>query len=89
MANSETPLKEIAMFGLKNAAVQIKVVNTKKQDADTNVAEESTLDPEQIAQIATEFAVKTIGAVGVAIAANRVLTTLCDVVVIAAKAKFK
>lgn len=77
------------MFGLKNAAVQIKMVNTKKQDADPQVAEESTLDPQEIAQIATEFAVKTIGAVGVAIAANRVLSTICDIAKIAAKAKFK
>lgn len=77
------------MFGLKNAAVQIKMVNTKKQDADPQVAEESTLDPQEIAQIATEFAVKAIGAVGVAIAANRVLTTICDIAVITAKAKLK
>lgn len=76
------------MFGFKNHAMQIKMVNTKKQDADPEVAEESTLDPQEIAQIATEFTVKTIGAIGVAIAANRVLGTICNVVEIAAKAKF-
>ena len=77
------------MFGLKNAAVQIKMVNTKKQDADPQVAEEIAVDPEKIAQIATEFAAKTIGAVGVVIAANRVLNTICDIAIIAAKAKLK
>jgi hypothetical protein len=77
------------MFGLKNAAVQIKMVNTKKQNDDPQVAEEPTLDPQEIAQIATEFAVKFVGAVGVTIAANRVLTTICDIAVIAAKAKIK
>jgi len=77
------------MFGLRNAAVQIKMVNTKKQDADPQVAEEPTLDPQEIAQIATEYTVKLVGAVGVAIAANRVLSTICDIAVIAAKAKLK
>lgn len=77
------------MFGLKNTAVQIKMVNTKKQDADPQVAEESSTDPKEIAEIATDFALKTIGAVGVVIAANRVLTTICDITIIAAKAKLK
>lgn len=77
------------MFGMKNTAVQIKMVNTKKPDADPQVAEESMLDPKEIAQIATDFTVKAIGAVGVAIAANRVLSTICNVIEIAAKAKIK
>lgn len=73
------------MFGFKKDAVQIKFVNTKTQDVDPQVAEEPSVTPQEVADIA----VKTIGAIGVAIAANRVLTTICDVALIAAKAKFK
>jgi hypothetical protein len=73
----------------KNHAFQVKVVNTKKQEAETAPAETLTVDPEQIAQIATEFTVKAIGAIGIAFAANRVLTTACEIAVVVAKAKFK
>lgn len=73
------------MFGMKKDAVQIKFVNTKTQNDNPQVAEEPIATPQEIA----DLAMKTIGAVGVAIAANRVLTTICDIAVIAAKAKFK
>lgn len=48
-----------------------------------------TVDPEKIAQIATEFTIKTIGAVGAVIAANKVMSTICEIAVVAAKAKLK
>lgn len=73
----------------KNHAFQVKVVNTKKQEADTPVVETLTVDPEQIAKIATEYTVKAIGAIGIVFAANRVLTTACEIAVVVAKAKFK
>jgi len=71
----------------KNRAFQVKLVKT--DEADTPIPEVETMDPEQIAQIATEFTIKTIGALGAVIAANRILSTACEIAVIAAKAKFK
>jgi len=74
----------------KNRAVQVSLVKTKK--ADDNVAETTqvaSVDPKEIAEIATEFTLKTIGAIGAVIAANKALSTACDIAVIAAKAKFK
>jgi hypothetical protein len=73
----------------KDKAFQVKIVNTKKQEAESPAVEAVTVDPEQIAQIATEFTVKAIGAVGIAFAANRVLKTACEIAVVVAKAKFK
>lgn len=70
----------------KNRSVQVKLV----KDADTaDHTEIKVVDPKEIAEIATEFTLKTIGAVGAVIAANKILTTICDVAVIAAKAKLK
>lgn len=73
----------------KNHAFQVKVVNTKKQENETPAVDTTMVDPEQIAQIATEYTVKAIGAIGIAIAANRVLSTICEIAVVAAKAKLK
>lgn len=72
----------------KDKAFQVKIVNTKKQEAAEPV-ETLTVDPEQIAQIATEYTVKAIGAIGIAFAANRLLSTACEIAVVVAKAKFK
>lgn len=63
----------------KNAAVQISLVNKKEQN-DTPDTEVNTVDPEAIAKIATEFAVKTIIVAGVSIAALVVLKTVCTIV---------
>jgi hypothetical protein len=74
----------------KNRAVQVSLVNTKKA-AESGVEETPVqlVDPEQIAQIATEYTVKTIGAIGAVIAANKLLSTICEIAVVAAKAKIK
>lgn len=72
----------------KNLGLQVKMVNTKKKDDNSKDAD-TFVDPEQISKIATDFTVRAIGAVGVVIAANKVLNTICDIAVIAAKAKFK
>jgi hypothetical protein len=72
----------------KNRSIQMKFV----KDADTNGAETTvvnTVDPAEIAKIATDYTVKTIGAIGAVVAANKVLSTICEVAVIAAKAKIK
>lgn len=74
----------------KKKAIQIKMVNAKdvKMD-DTEDAPVTPVDPEEIAKIISEYAVKTVAAVGAVIAANRVLTTICEVAIITAKAKIK
>lgn len=71
----------------KNRAVQVKFV--KDADNGAGTTEVKVVDPEQIAKIATEYTIKTIGAIGAVIAANRVLNTICEVAVVAAKAKIK
>jgi hypothetical protein len=89
MAYNETPtVKDQAMF--KKKAIQIKMVNAK--DVKMTDAEDipvKTVDPEEIAMIVTEYAVRTVTAIGVVIAANRVLSTICEVAIISAKAKIK
>lgn len=71
----------------KNRSMQVKFVKDAENDVDTT--ETISVDPEQIAKIATEYTVKAIGAVGAVIAANKALNTICEIAVIAAKAKFK
>jgi hypothetical protein len=74
----------------KNKAIQVQLVNTKKQEAEAPATVETlTVDPEQIAKIATEYTVKAIGAVGLAFAANRLLSTACEIAVVVVKAKCK
>lgn len=75
---------------LKNFTVQTKLVRTKKanQENTENPTEETT-DIIEIAQILAETTVKTVGAIAVILAANKVLSTVCDVAVITAKAKIK
>jgi hypothetical protein len=70
-----------------NRHIQMKFV---KDDATTPHATESNVvNPQQIADIATEYTMKTIGAIGVVVAGNRVLKTICEIAVVAAKAKIK
>lgn len=72
----------------KNRELRVRLANTKDETNDPTV-EIKTVDPEQIAQIATDYTVKTIGAIGAVIAANKVLSTVCEIAVVAAKAKLK
>lgn len=71
----------------KNRAIQVSLV--KKEGADIPTPEVETVSPQEIAEIATDFTIKAIGALGAVIAANRILSTACDIAVIAARAKFK
>lgn len=73
----------------KNKAVQVTLVNTKKQEAETPAVEVLTANPEEIAKIISDVAVKTIGAIGIVFAANRVLSTACEIAVVVTKAKLK
>lgn len=72
----------------KNRHMQVKFVkdgdNTFEDDTDLK-----TVDPAEIAQIAVESTIKIATVIGGVVAANRVLKTICEVAVIAAKAKIK
>ena len=74
---------------LKNRTVQMKFVKDKELENNTEVTDVVNVNPEEIAQITTEHAIKIVGAVGAVVAVNRVLNTICEIAVIAAKAKFK
>lgn len=74
----------------RNHAFQVKMVNTKKDvEPGTDPAPVTIVNPVQIAEIATDYTIKTIGAIGVVFAANKVLSTICEIAVVAAKAKIK
>lgn len=74
----------------KNRAVQVSLVNTKKAaESSVETAPVESVDFAEIAKIATDYTVKTIGAIGAVIAVNKVLSTACDIAVIAAKATIK
>lgn len=70
-------------------ALQVSVVNKKDAVTGSDAPPAEPVDYVKIAEIATEFTVKTVGAVGAVIAANRLLTTICNVAEIAVKAKLK
>lgn len=72
----------------KNRALQMTLVNIDK-NAPAPAADIVAVDPELIAKIATEFATKTITTIGIAFAANRVLKTVCEIAVVAAKTQLK
>lgn len=74
----------------KNRAVQVSLVNTKNAaESRVETTPVESVDFAEIAKIATDYTVKTIGAIGAVIAANKVLSTACDIAVIAAKATIK
>lgn len=70
-------------------ALQVSVVNKKDAANGSDATPAEPVDYAKIAEIATEFTVKTVTAVGAVIAANKLLTTVCDIAKIAAQAKLK
>jgi hypothetical protein len=77
------------MFGLKNKAFQIQMVDPKTDEPNGPTTNVYNIDPAEAAKVATDVVVKTVGAIGAVIAGHKVLTTICDIAVIAAKAKLK
>lgn len=73
----------------KNRSIQMKIVKDKDAENGIDAPDVMVVDPEEIAEIATEYTIKTITVVGAAIAANRVLKTICEIAVVAAQAKLK
>lgn len=55
---------------------------------DVPTPEANTPNAAEITQIATDAAVKVVGAVGVVAVGYRIISTVCDIAIIAAKAKF-
>lgn len=75
---------------LKNFTVQTRLVRTRKANAENpEGTPEETTDIVEIAQIIAETTVKTVGAIAVIIAANKVLSAACDIAVHTAKVKIK
>lgn len=72
----------------KNKVVTI-ALDEKQKPADVQTTEVVSTNPEEIAQIITESAVKILGVAGAVIAGHKILSTVCDIAVIAAKAKLK
>lgn len=72
----------------KNRAIQVSLVK-KEESNNTPTPEVETVSPQEIAEIATDFAIKTIGAIGAVVAANRILNATCEIAVVIAKSKFK
>lgn len=70
---------------MKNKVVTIGI---EQKNLDTPPIEARTTDPQEIAQIATDAAVKVVGAVGVVAVGYKLVSTVCEIAKIAAKAKF-
>jgi hypothetical protein len=70
---------------MKNKVVTIGI---EQKNLDTPSIEATPTDPQEIAQIATDAAVKVVGAVGVVAVGYKIVSTVCDIAKIAAKAKF-
>lgn len=72
----------------KNKAFQIKMVDDKSGNPGpvTNVY---NVDAEEISKIITESTVKIVGSIGAVIAGHKLLSTICEIAVVATKAKLK
>lgn len=71
----------------KNWTVQTRFVKNKHIDPED--IEFNLVEPAEIAQIIADTTIKTATVVGGVIAANRLLKTVCEIAVVAAKAKIK
>jgi len=75
------------MFNKK--AIQMTLVDRKDAEAGSETTIVKSVDYAKIAEIATESTVKIVKIAGAAFAANKVLTTVCEIAKIAAQAKLK
>ena len=72
---------------LKNKHLQIKL--TPDADPNTGTVELTPAGVTEITEIVADAAMKTVVVIGGAVVANRVIKTICEIAVIAAKAKIK
>lgn len=75
------------MFNKK--AIQMTLVDRKDADQATGTDTVKSLDYVKIAEIATDSTIKIVKVAGAAFAANKVLTTVCEIAKVAAQAKLK
>ena len=73
---------------LKNRAFQVQMVRTGNEDPHNTPTETRSMDPELISQLVQDHVYQTTVVVGTAVIATKVLSTLCEIAIIAAKAKF-
>ena len=73
----------------KNKAIQMTVVDKKDADQAPDTITVKSVDYAKIAEIATDSTVKIVKVAGAAFAANKILTTVCEIAKIAAQAKLK
>lgn len=74
---------------IKNNVITIGIEDKPQSSIlDIKPAETISTDPEEIAKIITESAVKVIGAAGIVAVGYKLFSTACDIATIAAKAKF-
>lgn len=87
MAYSETPTtKGYAMFN--NRALQVKMVKTANPEDTTENVVRPYQDPELMNAIAKDLIKNATITIGTAVGGYKVLTTICEIAKIAAKAKF-
>lgn len=67
---------------------KVVTIGIEQKTLDIPTVETTTTDPQEIAQIITDSAVKVVGAVGVVAVGFKIVSTVCDIAKIAAKAKF-
>lgn len=72
----------------KNRALQVRMVKSNPQDS-TDATVVTNLDPEQINKIAKEQVKNVAIAVGVVVAGSKLMNTVSEIAIIAAKAKIK
>lgn len=71
----------------RNRHFQVKLAKDGDSTPENGIV--MSMEPKEIAEIATETVFKTVAMIGGVVAANRVLKTLCEIAVITAKAKIK
>lgn len=70
-----------------NRALQVKMVKTPKPSATEDVVANPYLDPEKMNAIAQDLIKNAAITIGTAVGGYKVLTTICEIAKIAAKAK--
>lgn len=68
---------------------KVVTIGIEQKNLDTpDPTETISTDPNEIAQIVTDSAVKVVGAVGAVAVGYKIVSTVCEIAKIAAKAKF-
>jgi len=73
----------------KKHALKVSVVKNDEAEDGFDAVTKEPVDYAKIAQIATDSTVQIVKVAGAAFAANKILTTVCEIAKIAAQAKLK